>query len=159
MTEIERMTEQLQRTFSGDAWHGPSLRDVLKDITAEKAVTKPIPDGHSIWELTLHIAAWIGAVTKRLQENEYIKVPDEGDWPEVSDTSETAWHNTLDLLNQRQQALLEVVAQLTDDQLEKRLGEQRERETGGGVSVYVLLHGIIHHNLYHAGQIVLLKKM
>src|SRR5437764_6919973 len=56
MNEVERILDQLKRAFEGNAWHGPAVEEVLADVTAEQAAAKPIPDAHSIWELTLHIA-------------------------------------------------------------------------------------------------------
>ncbi|MBX7221162.1 MAG: DinB family protein [Blastocatellia bacterium] len=159
MSELKRITKQLQGTFEGDAWYGPSLLSTLDGITAAKAAAKPIADGHSIWEIVLHVAAWMGAVRKRLESGE-VGLPDEGDWPEVGEPTEAAWADVRELLRERHRALLAEVAKLTDDeQLRTRLGDVRERETGGGVSIYVTLHGVIQHNIYHAGQISLLKRL
>jgi hypothetical protein len=55
-TELARLEEQLQRSFEGEAWHGPSLRETLDGVTAEEASRHPIPGAHSIWELVLHLA-------------------------------------------------------------------------------------------------------
>jgi len=91
-------------------------------------------------------------------ENGYVALPEEGDWPEVEDAGEEGWKKTLDRLEQAHNALCETVSRLTEDRLSERLGNERERETGGGVSVYYTLHGVIQHNIYHAGQIAVLKK-
>ena len=58
MKELERIKDQFQRAFNGQAWHGPSLLSLLAGVTAEQAAAHPVPGAHSIWELTLHIAAW-----------------------------------------------------------------------------------------------------
>jgi uncharacterized damage-inducible protein DinB len=157
MTETRRIADQLKRAHGGDAWHGPSLGEVLAGITAAQAAAKPIASAHSIWEIVLHVAAWEGAVRARIEEGN-IAQPAEGDWPAVTDMSEEAWQRALALLEERHAALLETVGKLEDAELSRRLGEERDKPLGGGVSIYGTLHGVIQHNLYHAGQIALLRK-
>ena len=66
MKEIERIKDQIQRTFTGDAWHGPALLEALTDVTAEKAAAKPAGNSHSIWEILLHITTWEEAIRHRV---------------------------------------------------------------------------------------------
>lgn len=150
MTEVERIADQLNRVFEGDAWHGPSVREVLKDVSAEKAAKKPIPNAHSIWELVLHIAAWENAVRRRI-EGDNVDLTDEEDYPPIRDTSESAWQKAMKMLENGHRALRKVVSGLTDSRLEELI-------RGRNYSVYYLLHGIIQHDIYHVGQIALLKK-
>lgn len=157
MNEIERIKDQMTRGFDGDAWYGPSLSDALADVSVEQAAAKPLPDAHSIWEIVLHVAAWEDAVRTRL-ETGVVDLPAEGDWPTVGDTSARAWSETLARLERGHRELTETVARLSDDRLEQTLGSERDRPTGGGVSVYTTLHGVIQHTAYHTGQIALLKK-
>jgi uncharacterized damage-inducible protein DinB len=157
MTEITRILDQFRRAYNGDAWHGTPLRGILQDISAEQAMMRPISNAHTIWELVLHITAWEGEVLRRLQTGS-MALPEEGDWQEVSDISETAWKTALKRLANVHAALEQEIMRCTDDHLETTLGAPRVRETGAGVSVYILLHGIIQHSIYHAGQIALLKK-
>jgi hypothetical protein len=91
-------------------------------------------------------------------EGEQVRLPEEGDWPEVTDASEQSWQETLARLKARHDALLSAVRGLDDARLEDVLMAESSRETGGGVSCYVTLHGIAQHDLYHGGQISLLKK-
>lgn len=158
MPETKRIADQLQRAYAGPAWHGPSLQEALSGIAAAQAVAHPIPNAHSIWQLVLHLAAWMDAVRERIA-NGPVKEPSEGDWPDIVDTSEAGWQATLELLAQRQQALLDVIANLTDEQLKQRLGTEHDPPSASGYSAYYNLHGVIQHNLYHTGQIVLLKKL
>lgn len=58
MTEIQRIVDQLNRAFEGEAWHGPAVMDILEGITAQQAAARPFNGTHSIWEIVLHIAAW-----------------------------------------------------------------------------------------------------
>jgi uncharacterized damage-inducible protein DinB len=65
-SESTLIAEQLRRAFEGDAWHGPALLELVKDMDAATAAARPWPDVHSIWELVLHIAVWDGAACRRL---------------------------------------------------------------------------------------------
>jgi uncharacterized damage-inducible protein DinB len=157
MTEITRILDQFRRTYNGDAWHGTPLRGILQDISAEQAMMRPLENAHTIWELVLHITAWEGEVVRRLQTGS-MGLPEEGDWQEVQESNEMSWKAALKRLADVHAALEQEIMRCTDDKLETTLGAPRVRETGAGVPVYVLLHGIIQHSVYHAGQIALLKK-
>jgi uncharacterized damage-inducible protein DinB len=150
MSEIERLTELVRRAYEGDAWHGPSLREALEGVDAKQAAARPIGAAHSIWELALHVSGWNDVVRRRLA-GETIDEPDEGDWPQPTDTSDAAWARTRNELARRSAALVEAIASLADADLD---AEASEREG----STYVRLHGILHHIHYHTGQISLLKK-
>jgi len=150
MDEIKRIDDQLRRAFEGHAWHGPSLRELLADVTAEQATARPIPGAHSIWEIALHIAAWHEGVRRRV-EGERVELSPEEDWPPVASTSEAAWQDALAVLERTHTELRRTVSRLADARLQ-------EMVVGKDHSVYVMLHGLIQHNLYHAGQIALLKK-
>src|ERR671932_307475 len=113
MTEVERITDQMRRAFDGKAWCGSSLRAVLADVTPKEAASKPIPNGLSIWEMVLHLAAWKGAVRQRLA-GERIKLPVDGDFPPVRDTRVEAWAGALELLERRHAELREALAGVVD---------------------------------------------
>lgn len=150
MSYVRRISSQLRRAYEGQAWHGPSLREILAGVTAEQAARKPLAQAHSIWEIVLHISAWEGAVLKGL-EGEYTENPDEGDWPAVEDTSDAAWQATLSMLESKHMKLRDAVARLEEERLNEPLAE-------GKPSAYFTIHGVIQHTLYHAGQIALLKR-
>ena len=67
MREVVRIGSQLKRAFEGGAWHGPSLRELLADVSAEQAAARPLPGAHSMWEIVLHIAAWQDFVTRAVE--------------------------------------------------------------------------------------------
>ncbi|HXG67415.1 MAG TPA: DinB family protein [Blastocatellia bacterium] len=150
MSEVRRIRSQLRRAFEGEAWHGPSVKELLAGVTAAQAAAKPLPGAHSIWELVLHISAWEKVARRRLA-GEAAELSKEEDWPPVRDTSEAAWGQTLQEMEQAHQELREAVGQLDEARLD-------EIVPGTQYSVYFLLHGVIQHDLYHAGQIALLKK-
>lgn len=150
MSEIRRILDQMDRAFSGDAWHGPALMHVLEGISAEDASKHAVRGAHSIWELVHHIGAWNTIVRHRI-EGEAVEVTAERDWPPVWEVSETAWKRALEVLVESRARLRQAVESLSDDQLEQLL-------PGSSVSRYAALHGLVQHDLYHAGQIAILKK-
>lgn len=158
MNEISRILDQFRRAYNGDAWHGSPIKAVVEGITSEQACVRLAPGVHTVWELLLHMTAWEGEVARRLKTGE-MQMPEEGDWQAVSDTSETVWQSALQHYDRVHAALEQEIECLTDDRLDTVLGTPRIRETGAGVSIYVLLHGVIQHSIYHAGQIALLKKV
>src|SRR5262245_2958436 len=90
MSYIQMIIDDLNNIHDGDAWHGPSLKEILSGVTADQAAAKPLAKAHSIWELTAHIAAWEGVFIHRLA-GEQVKEPEEGDFPSVTEASEEAW--------------------------------------------------------------------
>jgi uncharacterized damage-inducible protein DinB len=150
MTEVQRITDQLKRAFEGDAWHGPAVRELLADVPAERAAARPIADAHSIWEIVNHILAWHVGVRRRV-EGEVVELTGVREWPPVSDASASAWRATLDTLETSYRDLMSAVTRLDDSHLYATV-------RGGTSTVYFQLHGLIQHDLYHAGQIALLKK-
>ena len=151
MKETERIADQLARAFTGDAWHGPSVVEVIADIEASHAASRPMKAAHSIWELVLHIAAWEGACLRRLQGDPARLSADE-DWPAVTDTTEAAWQQTIETLKQGNARLRSAILDVAESRLDQPI-------VAGSSSVYNTLHGVIQHDLYHAGQIALLKKV
>jgi len=132
--------------------------DALDGVTARIAAARPIPGAHSIWEIALHIIGWRGEVQRRLQ-GATAGEPPEGDWPQAPQRpAEEGWAAVLEALQRSHDDLVETVGTLDDSRLDAPVKDERSRELGTGVSHYVTLHGIVHHDLYHAGQISLLKK-
>jgi uncharacterized damage-inducible protein DinB len=150
MTEIERIIDQLNRAFVGEAWHGPAVIEILEGITAQQAAAHPLAGGHSIWELTLHITAWTRAGSRRLQ-GDRAQLTDVENFPPVTDSGERAWDEARESINLAYQELRGAILLLDDSQLDQPIIE-------GMSSIYVTLHGVIQHSLYHAGQIAILKK-
>lgn len=150
MSEIERIHQRLRRIVEGDSWHGPSLREILQEVSAPEAYARPIPGAHTIWELVLHIGAWAGAVRMRLG-GERAELSDEENFPTVTDASQEAWEAARSGMEEEHRLLAETVAGLDESRLDGAVVE-------GMSSVYNHLHGLIEHSLYHAGQLMLLKR-
>ncbi|PYX14378.1 MAG: hypothetical protein DMG84_15530 [Acidobacteria bacterium] len=153
MSETARLADQIRRAFEGDAWHGDSIKELLTGVTAETAAAKPIKDAHSIWELALHIAAWDDAVLRRIG-GAAVELTRQQDFPPVKDTSPAAWRRALSYLDQTHSQLIKAVAAFPDS----RLNDQAPGKTEDYYDFYYMFSGIVQHELYHAGQIALLKK-
>lgn len=149
-SEATRIADQLRRAFDGTAWHGPSLMELLKDVDAATAAARPIPNAHSIWELVLHTAVWDDAAIRRLAGTKWQPTGTKN-FPPVTKPSALAWRKAIAQTKKTHQALIKIVAALSDDQLRKRC-------PGKKYDYYHLLHGVVQHELYHAGQIAILKK-
>ncbi len=151
MSEAQRIAKQIRHACEGPTWHGPALLEVLDAVTAKTAAA-PSPAGlHSIWQLVLHIITWEATVLKWLG-GDGTRPPEEENWPVVADASEAAWQRTLERLRNGNLALREAVERLDDERLARPIVE-------GMSSTYSTLHGVIHHAIYHAGQIAVLKKI
>ena len=125
--------------------------EILEGITSQQAAARPRDAVHNIWEIALHIAAWERAGVMRLQ-GDRAQLPTEEDWPPINEMSELAWKQTRRALEQGHEELVHAISQLDESRLAEPIVE-------GMSSVYVTLHGIIQHDLYHAGQIAILKKI
>ena len=154
MSEVDRIRNQFERAFNGGAWHGPSVRELLNGVTADQAAAHPIPGAHSIWELTLHIAAWEDACRRRL-EGDPAQLSDDENFPPITDTSEAAWEEAKRKLLKLHNQLLVAITATDDARLNQPIIDSVETTFN---SVYVTLHGGVQHSLYHAGQIAVLKK-
>ena len=154
MSEVERIRDQFERAFDGEAWHGPSVQSLLNGVTAQQAAAHPIPGAHSIWELTLHIAAWEDACRRRLQ-GDPAQLADDENFPPVKDSTEAAWESAKQKLSDTHQRLLAVLTTIDDSRLNDPIIDSSEIPFS---TAYVTLHGGVQHTLYHAGQIAILKK-
>jgi uncharacterized damage-inducible protein DinB len=150
ISEPGLLSDQLRRAFEGDAWHGLALLELLEDVDAATAAAKPLADVHSIWELLLHIAAWDVAACRRLA-GEKIQLTGVANFPVVPKPTEAAWRRAMAQVKRTHDILVKTVAALPEARL-------RERVPGKKYDFYRMLHGVAQHELYHAGQIAILKK-
>ena len=152
-SETARLADQIRRAFEGDAWHGDSIKELLAGVTADTAAARPIKNAHSIWELVVHIAAWDDAVLRRI-DGAAVELTKQQDFPPVKDSSPAAWRRTVSHLEQTHNQLIKAVAAFPDS----RLQDQVPGKTEDYYDFYYMFSGIVQHELYHAGQIALLKK-
>lgn len=153
MSEVRRIRHQLCAAFDGTPWHGPALLDLVGTVEALEAEAHSVRDAHSIWELVLHMTYWRRVALEALagisiaahQPN----TPE--DWRTPDGPDDDAWREALEDLRRTQDDLLAALDGLGDDRLE-------ESVPGREYNLYVLLHGILQHDVYHTGQIAMLRK-
>lgn len=151
MTRGQRAAHSIERSLSGPMWHGPSLIDLIGDVTAEQASARAVSGAHTIWELVLHLITWTDIVRDRLSSNDPVEATPDQDWPRVTDHSADAWRDTVERLKEAKRALAEEVRALPDSLFE-------ERVPGRDYPLSVMLRGVVEHDSYHGGQIAILKK-
>jgi uncharacterized damage-inducible protein DinB len=156
MGEAKRIAGQLRNAYEGPAWHGPSLRELLHNVSATQAVARSREGVHNIWELVAHVITWERVSMRRIAGEQITSIPPEVNFPTINQADDVRWQRMLDELASVHRELMDVIVGLGDDQLSAQIPTD---VSGQMVSVYVTLHGIIQHNLYHAGQIALLKKL
>lgn len=145
MDDIKNLSKLLQRVYGGKAWHGPSIMDVLKDVD-DTTAKKKLGNSHSIVQLVLHMVSWRTFVTRRVLGDSTFELTDEQNFP-----SETDWTTALQRLEQSQSELLGAIDTVTNEKLSESVANRK-------YDFFVLLHGIIHHDIYHLGQIQLIRK-
>ena len=148
--EVSRIIDQMDRAMNGEAWHGPHLEELLSDISAQQAAAHPVAEAHSIWELVNHLGSWNEILAQRAS-GQTVAVTQEQDWPPVRDTSTESWKRALEQMRASRAQLRSAVERLNDEKLD-------DLAPGKDHSIYVMLHGGVQHDLYHAGQIAVLKK-
>jgi uncharacterized damage-inducible protein DinB len=150
-TEINRLEDQLRRTLEGEAWHGPSVLELLAGVSAAQAASHPIAGAHSIWELVLHIRTDYDLVLRRMAGDGRQLSAGE-DWPACPAPTEENWRKSvqeLELMNRKmRQAVLDFPAERLDEPLVPEVS----------YTAYTQFIGVTQHHLYHAGQIALLKR-
>jgi hypothetical protein len=158
MRELERQADQIERSWNGDAWHGPALGELTQGLSAAQAHRHHLAKAHSIWELVQHCTAWVHEVSRRLGGTEP-SLPLEGDWPEAGEASEVAWETARQELREAILGLARAVREMDVALLDRTVGEGRDAPLLTGTTFYGMLHGEVQHNLYHADQVALLRKL
>ena len=165
MKELDLIRGRFNQTFKLEyafgssathrAWHGPSLMRALEGVDAEQAKTKPIGGRHSIWEIVNHCAYWMGEVDRALRGEDIFDVEEIEDWPEAGGSPEE-WQADLEKLAVIHEMVYKRIWALKPEDLERKL-DATFGETFFDFTFRKMLHGISDHNVYHAGQISLLK--
>ena len=149
--EVNRLEEQLRRALEGEAWHGPSGPQSLAGLSAAQAASHPIAGAHSIWELVLHIRSDYDLVLRRLS-GDGRQLTEAEDWPACPASTEENWQQTVQELKLLNKKLRQAVRAFPDERLDDLLVPEAP------YTAYTQFIGVTQHNLYHAGQIALLKR-
>jgi len=145
MSEVDFIIQSVKDSYDGQAWHGPNIMSILDKIPENQSGTR-IGSGHSIAELVLHMTAWRNFVIQKLEGNDSYDVSDEENFPRPGD-----WANTLKILRESQFKLIEAIEKFGAKKLDQTVA-------GRKYTFRKLLHGIVDHDLYHLGQIVMITK-
>ena len=144
--EKAQLLAWIDEAYERKAWHGPNLRGALRGVTAEEAAWRPGEGRHNIWELTVHAAYWKYTVRRRLTGAKRGSFALKGsNWftrPETGN-GEAEWKKDVDLLGREHKALREAI---------KAMSKLNEKQL-------YLVRGIAAHDLYHAGQVTMLKRL
>lgn len=151
MSQTQQIRDLLDGIYRGPVWYGPTILQNLEGIDAAWALARPIPAAHSIWEIVRHMTAWMDEVIRVLDGEQYVTLPAEEDWSEIAANDEAAWQSALAILASVHGALCEAVAEFPDSRLQ-------ELVVGQDFTYHFMLHGLIQHNVYHNGQIGILRK-
>jgi hypothetical protein len=146
----ELVLTQLKESIFDGGWHGPSLVDVIRGIDVVTALSRPLEDRHSIWEIVQHVIYWIDRVNDVLNGLEHPPMGDPEDWRPVMGES-----GTWDCIEKE---IVETYERLMNSLLGKEEEMLDEKVPNTDFTYLWMLFGLIHHNLYHAGQIALLKQ-
>ncbi len=139
----------IDQAFNKKAWHGPTLRGALRGVSYKEALWRPSPKHHNIWELTIHAAYWKYVVRRKITGEARGSFALEGsNWLALPKTpSAKAWHEAIGLLENEHKMLRYTIASMPSAEI-----EHIDAKNG-------MICGIASHDLYHAGQIQLLKRL
>jgi uncharacterized damage-inducible protein DinB len=152
--EVKLLLHQIEESYGKKAWHGPNLRGSIRGLTAEQAAWRPGPGRRNIWEIVVHAAYWKYAVRRRLLKEKKGSFPLKGsNWfQRPLDASEEAWRRDVQLLESTHRTLREAIQGLSSRDLYFSPPTSKYPN-------YVMVSGIASHDVYHAGQIQLIKRL
>jgi hypothetical protein len=139
----------IDEAYEKPAWHGPNLKHAIRGVTAKQAAWRPGPNRHNIWEETLHAAYWKYAVRRRIDGDKrgsfVLKGSNFFARPEAGRLTEAVWRADKNLLEREHRALRESIARALKTSAWRKIARQ--------------IYGIAFHDIYHAGQIRLLRRL
>jgi hypothetical protein len=150
---LDMLLDLIDQGFDRKSWHGPNLRSSIRGVTYRQALWHPRPPRHNIWEQVLHAAYWKYTVRRRILGEKRGSFPIKGsNWITPPETTAAAWQRDVQLLVELHKSMRESIADLSPSLLLKRI-------PGAKVTYFFLISGIAAHDVYHAGQIQLLKRL
>lgn len=151
MSELQRIIDQYDRAMKGSAWHGDPVWRILNGIEAAIAASRAHPAVHTIWELVSHMTFWESEVCRR-GKSLPPRPLDELNFPVMPAPTKTSWERALDKFRKSNADFRKMLLEFDPYRLAQPFPGREQ-------PAYVELYGVIEHNLYHAGQIVMLRKI
>ena len=153
-SEIAMLLRQVDEGYDKKAWHGPTLRGSIRGVGPKEAAWRPRANKHNIWEIVVHAAYWKYIVRRRLLGEKIGSFPIKGsNWFKRPLTvSAKDWREDIALLERCHRSMLEAIEGLHGNDLKKF-------PKGSQVATGEMMFGIAAHDIYHAGQIQLLKRL
>ena len=154
MNDIEQLVDMLERAFRRRSWHGANLRGSIRRVTPGEAAWRPRTGRHNIWELVAHCAYWKYAARRRLtgEARGSFAIRGSNWFTRPEQATETAWRSDLALLDDQHRALIDAVRRVRPQALHRRLARSAD-------TAFSLIVGVAAHDVYHAGQIQLLRRL
>jgi hypothetical protein len=155
--EVKQLLAIVEQAYNLHSWHGTNLRGSIRRVDVTRAMWRPAPDRHNIWEIVVHAAYWKYAAVRRFAGQARGSFPLKGsNWfrRPVDETQATdiAWRSDIRLLDDMHESLRSELIRLSPRDLART-------PPGKKVSNFSLVLGVAAHDLYHAGQIQLLKRL
>ena len=151
MKETQRIVKLFEDLYDGNPWIDVNIKSTLERLTPEQASKRILSGRNSIWEIVNHLISWRLNVLQRVQGKKMIS-PDDNYFSAVTDTSDAAWKKTLEQLKNSQTQWIDFLKTLREDDFTKIY-------PGNNMTYYEHVHGILQHDAYHLGQMVLLTKL
>jgi uncharacterized damage-inducible protein DinB len=149
LKEADLVVERLRTTFEGRAWHGPPFTVQLEGVDAGQAKAHPIEGRHCIWEIVNHAAFWMEKTRGALEGEVMPEIKGTEDWPHADETEEE-WTEAKEELRRTYEDLIESVTNFDGTR-------QSDTVPGRKYNFFMMLHGIVDHNVYHMGQVAILR--
>jgi uncharacterized damage-inducible protein DinB len=152
--EIDLLLSVIDDAYSGKSWQGPNLKGSIRGLSAEEAAWRPRPDRHNIWELVLHSAYWKYTIKRKLLNEKRGSFPLKGsNWfVRPHDLTAAAWKEDQRLLEEIHRDLRQAIAALKPRVLNRKLAGSKHKYAK-------LIYGVAAHDIYHTGQITLIKRL
>jgi uncharacterized damage-inducible protein DinB len=152
--KISLLLRIFDEAYNHRAWHGPNLLGTLRGLSAQEAAWRPAEGRHNIWEIALHCAYWKYAVRRRilgLKRGSFV-LKGSNWFPRLDNLTKTRWKSDLRLLADEHRALREVIVALPAARL-------KQLTPGGTMRIDRLIYGVAAHDVYHAGQVQVVKRL
>ena len=151
--KIILLRKKIEEVYSGDPWYGEPFKSILNGIDPGIALKKEKKGTHNIAEILAHIIGWREFLLTRLTGNDFkIEQEETFNWKRIDNNEKTAWKSLLIALEETQNKILNILEKSDDNLLDMPVHEKNYK-------MEYLIEGIIQHDIYHFGQISLLKKL